>query len=112
MKTRIQGVQNVHLNSGEDIIGTVIVNDEANTYEVENPHIPQIAPTPNGITIQLIPFRPWLSNNKSLTFNSWAVAMVALVDHRLSEIYTQQTSGIVIPTTGQVVDLNENKITL
>lgn len=112
MKTLLQGVQNLHLASGEDVIGTVNYDDENDVFYVEKPCIPRIVPSENGMSVQLMPFRPWLENNRELPFNGAQVTFCVPVDPKLGQIYTRQFSVIDIVPGNANLDNFASKITL
>lgn len=109
---QFQGIRNVHLSSGEDIIGEVEFDGKVLT--VKNPVIPQVMrnPTnPTQATIGLTEFRPWLSELKKIDLDREKVMFAAKVDDAMEKAYRQQFSVIDIvpasampttPTTGRI----------
>jgi hypothetical protein len=92
------GVQNVHLNSGEDIIGRVTLNTNARTYSIENPVVPNIgqdAQTGNW-RVGLLPLRPYLAKVKTVDVPETSVAYLVAVGEQMEKLYAQFVSDIVL----------------
>lgn len=92
------GVQNVHLNSGEDVIGRTWFNPQERTYTVENPVVPNIGQDPqNGNwRVGLLPLRPYLGKVKTVNIPETSVAYVVVVGDKMEQLYQQFISDIVL----------------
>ncbi len=105
------GIVNLHLVSGEDIIGKVaeVYNPETGiaAYEVINPVIPNIAmgQNPNGtpsFRVGLLPLRPYLGGVKFIEIPKAYVMYPVKVNRQMEDLYTQFVSDIVIAQPGDV----------
>ena len=93
------GVQNVHLLSGEDIIGHVWRNPQERTLRVENPVMPNVAPDQSGnYRVGLLPLRPYLEKTKIVDVPEDRVLYHVPVGDRMERLYQQYTSGLIVPT--------------
>ena len=92
------GVQNVHLISGEDIIGRVYRDAVNKEYRIENPVLPNIAPDPQtgNFRVGLLPLRPYLEKMKSVSVPENMVIYLVPVGERMEKLFNQYTSDIVV----------------
>jgi hypothetical protein len=90
------GIQNVHLTSGEDIIGHVYVG--RSTLLITQPMMPQFRADETGQKFQfgLIPYRFHLAQDKGLIVGKMHVVFHTAVNEDVVRLYTQYTSNIVI----------------
>jgi hypothetical protein len=97
------GVQNVHLVSGEDFIGTVFLSDDEKTLTIQKPVIPIASQDPQSgnLRIGLQPIRPWL-DIKELPISVERVIFHVDVTGQMADIYRQFTSDIVIAPAGAI----------
>lgn len=99
---RLNGdVANVHLISGEDIIGVVTETDEG--YRIEKPVIPNVAIDPQGTNFRvgLMPLRPYL-DLKDITIPRVHVIFAVKVAKNMAEVYRRFTSDIVVASPSDV----------
>jgi hypothetical protein len=105
------GILNLHLVSGEDIIGKTTETYDPQTgiaaYEVANPVIPNIAmgQKPDGnpsFRVGLLPLRPYLGGVKFISLPKAYVMFPIEVNKQMADLYTQFTSDIVIAQPGDM----------
>src|SRR4051812_40662959 len=109
---REPGVHNLHLSSGEDIIGEVTYGLETGDwYIVRRPVMPnfemQYDPEgkPTGYRITLVPLRPYLTGSEDVKIRFETVIYMLPVDARLEDIYRQTTSSLVLPQANPIPTL-------
>lgn len=97
------GLQNVHLMSGEDIIGHVFLETDMQsglqTYRVEKPVSPHYTQDPQtgAMRVGLGPLRPYLpKNSSSVDLLTGHVVWIAPVEGRMKDAYTQFVSEIIV----------------
>lgn len=91
------GIQNVHLTSGEDIVGHVYVG--RSTLLITQPMMPQIRSDEKGERFQigLIPYRMYLkSPDNGIIIGKMHVVFHTAVTEDLARLYAQFTSNIVL----------------
>lgn len=109
------GILNIHLSSGEDIIGTVFFKSAAATEQNENPlvegesvfavqkpMIPTIDQNPqNGaLRIGLLPLRPYLGNVEEVEIPLSRVIYTLKVTPEMATLYARFTSTVqVVPAS-------------
>lgn len=99
------GIQNVHVISGEDIIGHTFLTTDPQTgiqtYKIEKPVMPNIGldQTTGNYRVGLLPLRPYLDKAfASIDVLSGHVIYCTPVTERLKDMYRQFTSDIVVAT--------------
>lgn len=99
------GVQNVHLISGEDIIGRVWLNESKGEYTIERPVMPTMAQDPQtgSYRVGLLPLRPYLPKIKDVVIPRDRVLYTVAVSEQMQGIYTQTVSEIIVPRQGQTL---------
>jgi hypothetical protein len=105
------GVQNVHLMSGEDIIGHVFRLSDVKILRIENPVMPNIGidPSNNNMRVGLLPLRPYLEKLKSVDVPEANVLYFVEVGDRMGRLYAQYTSDLVIAGPGTLNDILNGK---
>jgi len=95
------GLLNVHLISGEDVIGKVFFDEKKMVYTIERPVMPNMQMDPNtrGIHVGLMPVRPYLDKTEKIDVLASHVLYFVLVTGKMEEIYQRFTSEI------QLVDM-------
>lgn len=91
------GIRNVHLVSGEDIIGKVSAFEDY--ICIDAPRVPQLMQDPSGsqIRIALIPFRPYLKKDETIKIPGDKVICVSEVTTQMEETYRNATSNLILP---------------
>lgn len=100
------GILDLHLVSGEDVIGQVTKKIDPTTggesYVVAKPVIPNIAMSQDPNTGQpkfrvgLLPLRPYLGNLPEVEFATAYVMYIVRVNPQMEAMYTEFTTGIAI----------------
>ena len=105
------GVRNVHLNSGEDIIGHVYRNAQDKLFRIENPVMPNIGQDPQtgNFRVGLLPLRPYLDKIKDVDVPEDSVAYTVPVGAKMSQLYTQFVSDIVVAGPGTLNQILNSK---
>jgi hypothetical protein len=107
----LRGVHNLHLVSGEDILGKVTETYDPQTgiaaYEVTDPVIPNISmgQKPGGepsFRVGLLPLRPYLGGTKLVSIPKAYVMFTIEVPEQMEKLYTSFTSDIVIAQPGDM----------
>lgn len=95
------GVQNVHLMSGEDIIGRVFLDQTKQSLRIESPVMPTIGQDQPGgnYRVGLLPLRPYLGKVKSVDVPLASVAYHVEVGDQMAKLYAQFVSDIVLPSS-------------
>jgi hypothetical protein len=101
------GILNLHLVSGEDIIGRVYDKTDPLTggeyYVVDKPVIPTLGQGEDGkLRVGMMPLRPYLGGLKQVELAKAYVMYPVKVNPQMEVMYTEFTSGILIATPGQV----------
>jgi hypothetical protein len=95
------GVQNVHLLSGEDVIGHVFLDESKKSLRIENPVMPTISQDQqNGnYRVGLLPLRPYLDKVKAVDVPLSNVLYHIDAGERMRTLYTQFVSDIILPSS-------------
>lgn len=95
------GIANVHLISGEDIIGEVVVLND--NIQVKNPVMPnaQFDPSNGQMRFGLMPFRPWIAD-EPLVMRGDKVVWMAPLRKDTEDAYRQIFSRVQLATANQV----------
>lgn len=96
------GVRNLHLISGEDILGFVYVG--ANLVRVSDALIPNIQ-TQDGknFRVALMPYRPYLKRNVELEIPSRHIMFFGEVTDDMERLFREQTGRIVTTDSSTIV---------
>lgn len=106
------GVQNVHLLSGEDIIGHTFMITDAETglqtYRVEKPVMPSVGldQQSGSYRVGLLPLRPYLDKIVGkVEFLSSHVMYLVPIPERMKTVYLQFVSEIIMagPTLDSIL---------
>jgi hypothetical protein len=94
------GILNVHLISGEDIIGHVFFNPAEQRYRIEKPVFPNVAMDPNNgqFRVGLLPLRPYLEKLSHVDIQASMMIYAVPCGKQMETLYTQATSEIQIAT--------------
>lgn len=105
------GIQNVHLLSGEDIIGHVFRFPQEKTLRIENPVMPNIGldPQTQNYRVGLLPLRPYLEKTKAVDVSEDRVLYNVPVGDKMERLYQQYTSGLIVPQGSLDQILNPQK---
>lgn len=97
------GVENVHLISGETIVGRVLEGNAGTWLTIERPMMPTIAPTENGkMMLSLLPLIPYMGMIDKVDVLATNVMYRVPVNDRLLSLYTESTSNIKLATSGNI----------
>lgn len=98
------GIVNVHLISGEDIIGHTFFNTVDKLYTIERPLIPNIAMDQQSGRFQvgLLPLRPYLDGTDKVVIPDSHVIYHIPVGDQMGSLYRRQTSNLVTATPGEL----------
>jgi hypothetical protein len=106
------GVCNIHLVSGEDIIGHVFDKTDPATggeyYVINKPVIPNVGMDRDKETGQprfqvgLLPLRPYLGNLPQVELAKAYVMYIVKVNPQMEKMYIEFTTGIVLAGPGDV----------
>lgn len=105
------GVLNLHLVSGEDVIGHVYDRVDPLTrgesYVVKKPVIPNIAMDRGAdgqpsFRVGLLPLRPYLGNLPEVEIAKAYVMYPVRINSAMEKMYLEFTTGIVIASAGEV----------
>ena len=101
------GVENVHLLSGEDIIGHVFHFPKDKLFRIENPVMPNIAmdPQTNNYRVGLLPLRPYLEKIKQVDVPDDNVMYHVPVGNKMGQLYLQFVSNIVVAPAGSLASI-------
>jgi hypothetical protein len=96
-------VVNVHLVTGEDIVGAFDDLD-ADNYTIHKPVVPNISMDPDArrFSVGMLPLRPYLGMLDSLTIERNKIVYVVPVNEQMVQLYRQFTSSIVIASPSDV----------
>jgi hypothetical protein len=105
------GVLNLHLVSGEDVIGHVFDKTDPQTggeyYVVKKPVIPNVGMGQGqdgqpAYRVGLLPLRPYLGNLPEVEIAKAYVMYPVRVNPQMEKMYLEFTTGIVIASVGEV----------
>jgi hypothetical protein len=90
------GISDVHLTSGEDIIGDVY--KDRDLYTIKKPVIPNVAFDQGNskFHVGLLPLRPYLGTIEQIEVPSAKVIYVVPVGKQMEQLYRQFTSDIIL----------------
>lgn len=99
------GLHNVHLVTGEDIIGRVYKFEGG--VRVERPVTPQIGVDPQSqqFRIGLMPLRPYAARIEQVTLRDEHIVFIVPVADQMEQLYTQFTSNITVVPGSALNDL-------
>jgi hypothetical protein len=109
------GLLNVHLLSGEDIIGHVWLEIDAATglqsYRVERPVSPSLSMDPQGgVRVGLMPLRPYLPKVvPQVDLLLGHVMWVTPIDGRMKDAYDRFVSDLIIATPSTLNEVLNTK---
>lgn len=105
------GIQNVHLLSGEDVIGRAFLDETKKVIRVENPVMPTMGQDAQSgnYRVGLLPLRPYLGKVKSVDLPLSSVAYHVEVGEQMRNLYSQFVSDIILPTTPSLNQILGNK---
>jgi hypothetical protein len=96
-------IANVHLTSGEDIIGTVTEvhgkrSDATSAYVITKPVLPNVRfdPAQGKFHVGLLPLRPYLGQTETVTIPADRVIYVIPVNESMEDLYRNFTSNITV----------------
>jgi hypothetical protein len=103
-------IVNVHLNSGEDIIGAV-TGSVSGIYTIKRPVVPNVMldPATNNFRVGLLPLRPYLGNVEEVSIDESKVAYALECPEQMTKLYHEFTSNIYLASANE---LPKGKITL
>ena len=102
------GVMNVHLMSGEDIIGRAFHDVAGKNWRVEMPTMPTMSQDPQSghYQVGLLPLRPYLKDKvPHVDIPDTSVAYAVEVGQQMSDLWTKATSNIQIAGPGSLSQL-------
>lgn len=110
------GLCNVHLMSGEDIIGQVWLETDLQTgmqsYRIDKPISPQFFADPQqGMRMALGPLRPYLPKvlPRVDLLTGHVLWLAPITEGRLRDAYQQFVSDIIVATPGNLNDVLAGK---
>lgn len=105
------GIRNVHLISGEDIIGKVHRLITERVLRIENPVMPSVGldPATNNYKVGLLPLRPYLDKIPHVDIPEENVLYHTEVGQRMVQLYTQFNSNIVVAGPGTLNQILNGK---
>jgi hypothetical protein len=102
------GIQNLHMISGEDIVGHTFLETDTvtgiQTYRVEQPVVPTMSQDPNtgAWRVGLLPLRPYLDKTDKVELLSGHIMYVTPVGERFRAMYAQFNSNIIVAAPGSL----------
>lgn len=109
------GVCNVHLMSGEDIIGHVYLETDIQTglqtYRIDKPVSPNVMMGQEGVRMALGPLRPWFPKvtPRIDLLTGHVMWLAPVVEERLRTAYQQFVSDIIVATPSNLSDVLSGK---
>lgn len=102
-----KGVQNVHLMTGEDVIGDVRRFPKDGIVRIMRPTMPHIAPAPDqsGYRVGLLPLRPYLGKIDFVDVPEAQIAYMVPAGDKMTEMWRQYTSEISLAGPGTLNQL-------
>lgn len=97
----INGIVNVHLITGEDIIGKLI-GVEVDEFVIEKPVTPNMRGTAEGVQIGLLPLRPWLDSMNEIRIPRTSVVYSVPCSEKMANLYRQIITGITIASPSDI----------
>jgi hypothetical protein len=96
-------IVNVHLVTGEDIVGA-FGDLDADNYTILKPVVPNISMDPSAqrFSVGMLPLRPYLGMLESLTIERNKIVYAVAVNEQMVQLYRQFTSSIVIASPSEV----------
>lgn len=98
-----RGVRNVHLLSGEDIIGHVSYFPNEKVFRIETPVMPTMSQDPQGnYRVGLLPLRPYLDKVSYVDVPEVSILYDVPVGDKMGKLYAQFTSNVIIAGPGSM----------
>ena len=99
-----KGVRNIHLLSGEDIIGRVFYFPNEKVYRIETPVMPTMGQDQNtgNYRVGLLPLRPYLDKVETVDIPEANVLYEVPVGSQMGKLYAQFTSNIIVAGPGSM----------
>ena len=97
------GVRNVHLLSGEDLIGHVFYFKADKNFRIETPVMPTMSQDQQGnYRVGLLPLRPYLDKIPHVDVPENNVLYEVPVGEKMGKLYAQFTSNIIVAGPGSI----------